>query len=103
MKYCFLLFLALVVAGNTYGQDTNKEPYAREWTEIDSLLSRGLPQSAEKLALEIYNKAAAREQSVQMIKAQLYLLNAASQRSEEPQKDAIEKSRSADSENKIPC
>lgn len=91
MKYCFLLLLAFFAAGNTYGQGANKEPYAREWQEIDSLLNRGLPQSAEKLALDVYNKAAAREQSVQMVKAQLYLLNAAGQRSEEPQKEAIEK------------
>src|SRR5690606_7546861 len=59
--------------------------------EINNLLNKGLPQSAEERAADIYKRAAAKGQSVQMIKAQLYLLNAGSQRSEEPAKDAIEK------------
>ncbi len=53
-----------------------QDPYAAEWRKADSLFDSGLPQSAEKVIRDVYRKAQATKQEVQMLKAQLYLLKA---------------------------
>jgi uncharacterized protein YfaS (alpha-2-macroglobulin family) len=67
------------------------EPYSSEWRKADSLIQRGFPESAAKIAQSIYDRASQKGQQVQMMKAQLYLISSEFQRSEEAYQNAIKK------------
>jgi uncharacterized protein YfaS (alpha-2-macroglobulin family) len=83
-----LFFLGIPLAILAQGKG---EAYSGEWKKADSLLQRGLPQSAAKIAQSIYDRATQKGEQVQMMKAQLYLMSADFQRNEEAFQDAIKK------------
>jgi len=72
------LLTILVLFVSTTGIAQNKpvmdEPYAVQWKKADSLLDRGLPQSALSIVDKVYTEAKTKSQPVQVLKAQLYLL-----------------------------
>ena len=73
MKMHILLLLALLlIASNALSQ--TPDPYRSQWQKADSLLNRGLPESARKVVDNVYANAQRTRQPVQMLKAQLYLL-----------------------------
>ena len=67
------------------------DPYSRDWQKADSLLNSGFPESAAKVVNDIYKKAQQKGEEVQMLKAELFLLSADFQRSEEAYQEAITK------------
>lgn len=83
MKHWVLMMFACFIAGVTIAQTANptmQEPYEKAFRQADSLMTdAGLPQSAVTIVQGIYSKAKAAGQEVQMLKAQLYLMRAASQ------------------------
>jgi uncharacterized protein YfaS (alpha-2-macroglobulin family) len=91
MKNCFLLFSILLLPFCLSAQTQSAEPYASDWAKADSLLQNGLPESAAKIVKGVYDKAKQKSQQVQMMKAQLYLMNADMQKGEDAYKDAISK------------
>ena len=91
-----LLFLPLI----TTAQESNL--YINDWKKADSLFDRGLPQSALKIAASVYQKAKAKNQQVQMLKAQIYLLKADLQTKEEGHVEAIRRSEAEISNTAFP-
>jgi uncharacterized protein YfaS (alpha-2-macroglobulin family) len=85
-KYLVLLYVLLPMLA--FGQDKN-EPYAKEWTKADSLIGRGFPESANKILEGVYQQARGKNQQLQMLKAQLYMMKGDFQKNEEAAKDAI--------------
>ncbi|HRO42246.1 MAG TPA: alpha-2-macroglobulin family protein [Flavipsychrobacter sp.] len=85
-----LLFVFLLAPFFLLAQPEN-EPYSKEWKRADSLLQNGFPESAAKIAQSIYDRASKKNEQVQMVKAQLYLMSADFQRNEEAFQDAIKK------------
>lgn len=83
-----LLLLFLFFPMSVFAQN-NDELYTRDWERADSLIERGLLQSAAKIAERIYATAKQKGQQVQMMKAQIYLLNTGFQRSEEAFENSI--------------
>jgi len=81
----FLLFPLVLFS------QTSKEPYAGEWKKADSLLQKGLPESASKIAQSVYEMASKKNEQVHMMKAQLFLMSADFQRNEDAFQDAIKK------------
>jgi uncharacterized protein YfaS (alpha-2-macroglobulin family) len=100
MKY-LLSLLAILFIQPLFAQNMN-EPYRREWQKADSLLNTGLPESAATVANDIYKKAQQKGEQVQMLKAELFLLSADFQRSEEAYKEAIEKAEAYSAKNGFP-
>lgn len=90
MKYFLFIFL-LLLPMSLFAQN-NTELYAKEWRKADSLQQRGMPESAAKIATAIYAKAKMKNQQVQMMKAQLFLMGTGFERSEDRWKDLIEQS-----------
>ncbi|XZF13025.1 alpha-2-macroglobulin family protein [Chitinophagaceae bacterium MMS25-I14] len=54
---------------------SQKTPYEKEYRKADSLLLTGLPQSARKIIQAVYEQARKGSDNVQVLKAQIYLLN----------------------------
>ncbi|WP_198666813.1 alpha-2-macroglobulin family protein [Taibaiella helva] len=52
-----------------------KQPYQKEWEKADSLMDKGLPQSAAEVINRILKDAESRHDGPNTIKAQLYLMN----------------------------
>ncbi len=73
MQARILSLLALLLFAAT-AMAQAPEPYASQWKRADSLLNRGLPESARKIVDKVYADAQRANQSVQMLKAQLYYL-----------------------------
>lgn len=65
-----LLFFSITMT--TAQQPT--DPFKKEWQQIDSLMERGLPQSAAELARQVLAKAQERKDGANTIKAQLLLM-----------------------------
>ncbi len=89
MKYLMILSTILLFPFFLFGQEEENEPYKKEWKKADSLLNNGFPESAQKIAEDILSRASQKQQQVQMMKAQIYLMNAGFQRSEEAFQEAI--------------
>src|SRR5215210_7498776 len=74
----FLLLVILIICCSVCVSAQNKpemnEPYTAQWRRADSLLNQGLPQSARAVVNKVYSEARGRNQGVQILKAQLYLL-----------------------------
>lgn len=81
--------MVLLLSPRLLSAQEKGEPYASDWKRADSLMNKGLPESAAKIARSVYDRAKAKGQQVQMIKAQLYLMNSDFQRSETAHVDAI--------------
>lgn len=80
LSFCCSLLLPLL----TMAQNNNSsELYAAQWRQVDSLMDRGLPQSAAKQITSIYVQAKNKNQTVQMVKAQVYLMRVARQTDED--------------------
>lgn len=77
---CSLLLPLLTMAQNN---NSPNELYAAQWRKVDSLMNQGLPQSAAKQITSIYVQAKNKNQTVQMIKAQVYLMRVARQTEED--------------------
>lgn len=76
-KRLLLLILTslLVVLQVSAQKKTNMtDYYSRQWTVVDSLMQRALPQSAQKEVNAILQKAQQEQNEPQQIKAHLYLL-----------------------------
>ncbi len=101
MKFNLLLFFAVLFSLPMSAQDHN-ERYEREWKRADSLLQKGLPESAAKIVSAVYEKAKQKDQQVQMMKAEIYLIGADFQRNEEAFKDAISKASDHAAKEKFP-
>lgn len=89
MKH-FLFIISLLMPMYLFAQNNN-EPYAKEWQKADSLQRKGMPESAAKIAESIYAKAKSKGQQVQMMKAQVFLIGADFERSEDGWKESIER------------
>lgn len=89
MKQFILLFSILFVPVILWAQ-TQNDLYTQEWQQADSFLHSGFPESASKIAKSIYDKAKLKDQDVQMMKAQLYMMSANFQRSDEAFHNAIQ-------------
>lgn len=85
----FLAMLLLVFCQSSVTAQSTGEPYEREWKVVDSLLQRGYPESAEKAIQTIYDRASKRNETMQMMKAELYKLSADFQRNEAAFQNAI--------------
>ncbi len=101
MKY-YILLASLVLCLPVLSFSQVAEPYAREWKKADSLFERGLPQSAKKIAEAVYEQALKKQEVVQVLKAQLYLLKTDLQTGEEGQVDAIKRAETEISKTGFP-
>jgi uncharacterized protein YfaS (alpha-2-macroglobulin family) len=90
MKY-YILLASLLFCLPVLSFSQVAEPYAREWKKADSLFERGLPQSAKKIADAVYEQAREKQEVVQVLKAQLYLLKTDMYTGEEGQVEAIKR------------
>ena len=81
MKTWLSILLSFLITANALAQhkkNVMNEPYEKQFRQADSLLNEGgLPQSAVKVLKSIYSDAKKNNQPVQMLKAQLYLMQAA--------------------------
>ena len=86
---CFFLLLAgtLLSATLTHAQSTKM--YTAEWKKIDSLVAKGLPQSALAEVKKIYQRAKKEGQEAQVIKALVYQSGLQQQTREEAEPKAI--------------
>lgn len=87
MRYLIPIFI-LFFFQPTYAQKMN-DLYSHDWKKADSLLQNGFPESAIKIINSIYTKAKQQGATVQIIKAELFLLSANFERSEDAYKTAI--------------
>jgi len=56
------------------GKPKGKNPFEKEWKNVDSLMNLGLPKSAFEVIRSIYKKASAEKNSPQIIKSIIYRL-----------------------------
>lgn len=66
-----------------------KNNYEEQWHKADSLMSRSLPQSAEKIVKTIYQDALKNGNQVQVLKAEIYFLKINTQTKENAEKENI--------------
>jgi uncharacterized protein YfaS (alpha-2-macroglobulin family) len=94
MRYWLFFFLLTLLTTNALAQKKNRpsaEPYDAEFRQADSLINAGgLPKSAVIVLRDIYTRARKANQPVQMLKAQLYLMQAAGQYQEGADTAAIQ-------------
>lgn len=91
MKHLLLLLFSLFIPAMLFAQDNSyKSPYQKDWQKVDSLMGRGLPQSARGILNQIYAKAQKEGQQAEALKAQLYLMQAGMSE-EDAYKNAIQK------------
>src|SRR5690606_30933714 len=83
MKYLLFITTAILLSSYTSAQLKMKEPYNQEWKKADSLLQKGFPESAANIVNNIHAKAAAKGEEVQVLKAELFLLQTDFQTQEE--------------------
>lgn len=100
MRYLLSIIFILTLQP-IFAQNMNV-PYAREWMQADSLLQRGFPESATKVVNKIYTSALQKNEQIQMIKAELYLLNIGFERSETAYNTAISKAEEQIQKNTFP-
>lgn len=58
----------------TIAQQHHDDPFRKEWKQIDSLIEKGLPQTASKIAKKILAEAQRKDDGPNTIKAQLFLM-----------------------------
>lgn len=88
MRKLFLLVLGLLfMTSSNFAQSNNA--YKAEWEKADSLLLKDLPKSAAKVAESILKSAQTKKDVPNILKAQIFLLNVASDNTENFYKDAI--------------
>jgi len=66
-----------------------RSDYEKQWHKADSLMSRSLPQSAEKIVKTIYQEALKSGNQVQVLKAEIYFLKINTQTKENAEKENI--------------
>lgn len=77
MKSFLILFLTIFIPAMLFAQDDSyQSPYRKDWQQADSLLERGLPQSAQTILEQIYGRAVKEGRQAEALKAQLYLMQA---------------------------
>lgn len=89
MKKWLFVFTTLFLIPFLVQAQTKEDLYQADWKKADSLFNNGLPKSALKIAEDVYKRAKAKDQQVQMIKAQLYIMKAGYQTSEDAATEAI--------------
>lgn len=71
-----LTFAIGFISPATFAQKTKmNQSYKKEWAKADSLMNKGLPQSAAVVARKILSDAQAKKDSPNIIKAELFLMN----------------------------
>lgn len=76
MKFFLTLFITCFMPALLFAQDNPYQgPYQKDWQKADSLMDRGLPQSAQTILEKIYSRAVKEGKQAEALKAQLYLLN----------------------------
>ncbi len=74
MKHSILLLLSCMLITISAMAQKGQEPSLANWKKADSLINRGLPESAEGLVNELYTSAKRDGDAVQTLKAQLFLM-----------------------------
>ncbi|WP_118972280.1 alpha-2-macroglobulin family protein [Taibaiella koreensis] len=85
------LILCCIPAALFAQSRTMKQSYQKEWSKADSLMDKGLPESAVKVVDQILKDAGSRNDHPNVIKAQLFLMNAGLNRDENAEMDNIKK------------
>ncbi|MFC3198403.1 alpha-2-macroglobulin [Parapedobacter deserti] len=76
MVRSILFLLSVVSVTMTLAQKSEKDdPFRQEWHQIDSLISKGLPQSAAKIGRKILEEATRRKDAPNTIRARLLLMS----------------------------
>ena len=86
-KYFSLLILFTL--NSWFVQAQNNEDFKEEWKKIESFDAKGLPKSAQAVALDIFNRALKAENSAQQIKAAMSLMKYRNQVEEENRENNI--------------
>lgn len=86
---CIFLLLAGIFFSATITHAQTTKMYTAEWKKIDSLVARGLPQSALTEVKKIYQRAQKEGQQAQVIKALVYQSGLQQQTREESEAKAI--------------
>jgi len=81
--FLFILFSFITNTLLAQPQMNSKDPYAAQWTKADSLIGNGLPKSARAIVQQVYDEAKAKQQSISMLKAQLYFIRMHTQDAED--------------------
>jgi uncharacterized protein YfaS (alpha-2-macroglobulin family) len=87
-----LMMLLLITAVNKpalFAQKSMSGNYTSHWNKADSLLSAGFPQSAKSIIEQILLNAEKNEETVHIVKAQLYLLEIVARTSDQGSSEAI--------------
>ena len=74
IRIIFSLLLALSVTTTMAQKKHPQDNFLNQWQQIDSLITRGLPQSAAKIAENILTTAEQQDDRPNAIKAQLFLM-----------------------------
>ncbi|PZF72833.1 alpha-2-macroglobulin family protein [Taibaiella soli] len=90
-RYLLLLFMCLpfAVHAQTNTRSEMKNNYEKQWHKADSLMSRSLPQSAEKIIKTIYEDALKNGNQVQVLKSEIYFLKINTQTKENSEQENI--------------
>jgi len=97
-KSTFLAFILFTIMINVIGQNN----YQNEWNEVESLVRKGLPQSALKIAEQIYADARTANNAPQFLKASIYLVKLQSDYQEDFLEKNIERLNKELAESKSP-
>ena len=64
--------LLLLLLGFSFSSSLGQNTYDKEWKEVESLVRKGLPQSALKIVDSIYLQTKSGNNAPQFLKASLY-------------------------------
>jgi len=71
--FLFACILSFTCSG-IFAQNKTMNTFEQQWRTVDSLMDKGLPKSALKIALQILKEAETKNDAANKIKAQLFLL-----------------------------
>ena len=72
--FSILVVFTMMTITSMAQQQPDNDSYKREWQQIDSLVNKGLPQSAAKIARQLLAVAQQKKDGANAIKAQLFLM-----------------------------
>ncbi len=73
-SFSSILVIFTLMTATAMAQQPEDTSYQREWEQIDSLVNKGLPQSAAKIARQLLATAQQKKDGANAIKAQLFLM-----------------------------
>lgn len=75
---------------HSFSQDKEmKTPYAKEWQQVDSFIDKGLPKSAQAVAVKVLADAKKKEDVPNTMKAQIYIAKLKYENEDESRKNQI--------------